>query len=84
VRHDAHRADQPERLRLVVELAEEGAAVHLRAAAPGVDTHAAHPREVDHDPVVAGGEPRDAVAAAPDRDLELLLAREPNGREHVG
>ena len=41
-----------------------------------VDVGAAHPGEVDHDPVVAGREPGDAVAAAAHRDQELLLAGE--------
>ena len=43
----------------------------------------AHAGEVDHDPVVAGREPGDAVAAAADRDHELLLARESKCRDDV-
>jgi hypothetical protein len=64
VRDDADRADEPERLRLVVELREDGTAVHPRSAARWIDAHAAHPREIDHDPVVAGRKARNTVPAA--------------------
>ena len=82
---DADRADEPDRLRLAVELAEERAAVHPRRALGGVDARAVHPRQVDDDPVVAGGEAGDAVTAAADGDRKLLLAREADrGDDIVG
>jgi hypothetical protein len=84
VRDDTDRADEPDRLRLTVELAEERAAVHPGRALGGVDAHAVHPRQVDHDPVVAGREAGDAVAAAADRDRELLLAGEADRSGDVG
>jgi hypothetical protein len=46
--------------------------------------HVVHPREVDHDRVVVGREPGDAVTAAPDGDLEVVAPRERNGGHHVG
>ena len=69
---DADRADEPDRLRLPVELPEERPAVYPRGAIGGVDARAVHPRQVDDDPVVAGGEPGDAVTAAADGDRELF------------
>ena len=49
---------------------------HAGDALLGIDLDAAQPREVDDDPVVAGREARDAVAAAPDGDDQVLLAGE--------
>ena len=83
VGHDADRADEPDRLGLPVELAEERATVHPGRALGGVDPHAVHPRQVDDDPVVAGREAGDAVAAAADGDRELLLTPEADGGDHV-
>ena len=80
---DADRADEPVRLRGVVELGEQRAAAHAGGAPLGIDVGAAHPREVDHDAVVAGREAGDAVAAAPDGDDELLLTGEAEGRDDV-
>ena len=80
---DADRADEPVRLRGVVELGEQRAAAHAGGAPLGIDLGAAHPREVDHDAVVAGREAGDAVAAAPHGDDELLLTGEAEGRDDV-
>ena len=51
--------------------------------APGSTVHASHPGEVDHDAVIARREARDAVAAAPDGDEQILLAGEPKRRDDV-
>jgi len=80
---DADRADEPVRLRCVVELGEERPAAHAGSPPLGVDLRAAHPRKIDHDPVVARREARDAVATAPDRDDELLLPGETERRDDV-
>ena len=80
---DADRADELVRLRRVVELGEQRAAADARDAPLGIDVGAAHPREVDHDAVVAGREAGDAVAAAPDGDDELLLAGEAERRDDI-
>ena len=76
VRDHSDGADEPERLRLIVELCEERTAGGSRGAGAWIDVHASHAGEVDHDPVVAGGEAGDAVAAAPDGDEQILLAGE--------
>ena len=80
---DADRADEPVRLRRVVELGEQRAAAHAGDAPLGIDVGAAHPREVDHDAVVAGREAGDAVAAAPNGDDEVLLTGEAESRDDV-
>src|SRR3546814_6877155 len=43
-----------------------------------------HRREVDDHSVVAGGGARHVVAAAPDCDLQIVVAGETHGRDHVG
>jgi hypothetical protein len=83
VRDDADRTDQPVGLSRFVQLGEEGAAVHTGRAPFRIDLGSPHRGEVDHDPVVAGREPGDAVTAAPDCDHELLLAREAKRRSDV-
>ncbi len=84
VRDDAHGTRQAEGLRLGVEIAQERASVHPGHTALGIDPDASHARQVDDDPAVARREARDAVAAAADGDLELLLACEPESGEDIG
>ena len=88
---DAGRRDQaagrrePVRLRLVVDVGPHRAAADVaRAARPDRRARSRIAREVDHDPVVAGREARDAVAAAAHGDREVVAAREPDRRDHVG
>ncbi len=83
VRDDADRTDEPVRLRRGVEPGEVRAAADPGGARLGVDVDAADRCEVDHDPVVAGGEAGDAVAAAADGDDELLLAGEAERSDDV-
>ena len=66
---------EPVRLRRLVELGEQRAAANAGGATFGIDLGAAHPREVDHDAVVAGREAGDAVAAAPNGHDELQHGR---------
>ena len=40
----------------------------------GIDPHSAHPRQVDHESVVAHGIPGHTVAAGSDRDEGIVLA----------
>ena len=74
---------QPERLGLVVELGPVSPA-WARPAAGGVDPDALHRREVDDQPAVAGGEPGDAVGAAPHRHHQPLAAGELHRADDVG
>ena len=82
-RDEAARCREPVRLGLVVDVAPDRAAADVRAPLGGVDQDAAHPGQVDHDPVVAGREAGDAVAAAPHRNRQVVAAREPDGGGHV-
>ena len=75
---------EPVCLGLVVDVGPDRAAADRRAAGGRVDANAAHRREVDHDPVVARREARDAVAAAAYGDREVVAARETDRRDHVG
>ena len=80
---DADRADEAVRLCGVVELGEKRAAAYAGGTLLGIDVCTAHPREVDHDTVVAGREAGDAVAAAADGDDELLLTGEAERSDDV-
>src|SRR6185436_9353308 len=60
-----------------------GSAAH--AVRAGVDGDVAHAAEMDHQAVVAGAVAREAVPAAAHRDLEVVIAGEPDrGRDVVG
>ena len=48
------------------------------------DADGPHRRQVDDDPVVANGGARHVVATAPYGDLQIVVAGEPHGRDHVG
>ena len=76
VADDADRADEAVRLRGDVELAEERAAVRPGGPGPRIRLDPAHRGHVDEESAVRAPEPGRAVAAGPDRDLEVVLARE--------
>jgi hypothetical protein len=75
VRDDADRADEPVLLRRLVEFAEQRTAAHARGTRLRIDAGSPEETEVEDHAVVASGEPRDAVTAAPHRDHELALPR---------
>ena len=50
-----------------------------RPAPAGVDVHAAHQRQVDHQPAVGDGSAGDVVAATAHRDLQAAVAPEVHG-----
>ena len=79
VRHHPYGTDEPVRLRPFIELGEKRAPGGSCGACAGINVHASHPGEVDHDSVIAGGEAGDAVAAAPDGDEQILIAGVPKG-----
>ena len=82
-RDEAAGRREPVRLRLVVDVGPDGAAANGRPARDRIDANLGHRREVDHDPVVAGGEAGDAVAAAAHGDRQAVAAREADRRDHV-
>src|SRR5207249_1415581 len=49
----------------------------------GVDPNASHPRKVDDDATVISAEPRHAVTAAANREIEAALPREVHRRDYV-
>src|SRR5690606_23924930 len=62
-----------------VEGAEQRASLHPRPAVGRIDRDLIHRGQVDHQPVLRDGVPDDAVAAAADPDLQVLLAAVPDG-----
>ena len=82
-RHEASGRREAVRLRLVVDVRPDGAAADHRTARGRVDPNAAHRPEVDHDAVVDGREPGDAVAAAAHGDRQVVAAGEADRRDHV-
>jgi hypothetical protein len=84
VAHDPAGGGQTVRLRLVVNIAPQRTTLHPGAAVGGIDPHAPHRREVDNDAVVANSSARDVMASAPYGDLQIVVAGEPDGSDHVG
>src|SRR6185369_14241068 len=85
VPNDADRTDEAVLLRCDVELAEERAAVRPGSPGPRIHLDAAHRRHVDEESAVRATQSGGAVPAGPDRDLEVVLARETDrGRDLVG
>jgi hypothetical protein len=84
MRDDPARGCESEGLRLPVELAPEDACLSPRSSSARVDLDRLQWREVDHEPALADGVPADPVAAAAHRDEQVALARETDGRDHVG
>jgi hypothetical protein len=67
----------------VVELAEQGTGLHECARHLGLDAHATHRLQVDHEPAFAGRLARDAVPSGADGGEQLVLAREVDGLPDV-
>ena len=84
VRQPAARYGEPERLRLVVDLAPVGSAAAPRGAPLGVDAHAVHRPQVDLEAAVDDGVARDRMAAAPHRDVQVVLARKRESGHDIG
>ena len=66
-----------------VQRPEQGAALHDRPAPSRVDPDRAQGCQVDHQPAVGDRVAGRAVAAAPDADLEVVLAGRPDRGDHV-
>ena len=86
---DAGRRDaaagrgEAERLCLAIELAPGGPALGPRGARGGIDAHGVHVAQVDHQAAVGRRIAGHAVATASHRDLEVVVAGEPDRRDHV-
>ena len=66
-----------------VEVAPRGSALGPGRRRGRVHAHATHPRQVDHDTVIARPEARHAVSATPDRQVELVLAGQVHRRHDI-
>jgi len=73
-RHRTHGHRQPERLHLVVNVAEERSAPDPDDRPRGVHPHPAHRREVNDESIVADRVAGHVVPAAPHRDRQPLLS----------
>jgi hypothetical protein len=72
------------RLCLVVDVTPQRTTLHPGRAVGGIDPHGPHRREIDDDPIVANGGARYVVASAPYGDLQIVIAGETHGCDHVG
>src|SRR5262249_14842420 len=84
VAHDSAGGGQTVRLRLVVDVTPQRTTLHPGPAVGRIDPHGPHRREVDDDPVVANGGACHVVASAPYGDLQIAVAGETHGCDHVG
>src|SRR5205807_3616464 len=83
-RDDPAGGGQAEGVGGVVEVAPGGAAAGDRGLRPGVHPHRPHQAEVDDHAAVVGAEAGCAVAAAPDRQVEPVLAGVVHRGDDVG
>src|SRR5678809_265128 len=66
---------QPEGMGRVVDVAPLRATLDAHRAPLGIDPDTTHPRQIDHQSVVDGAQPRSAVPTATYGHRELLVAR---------
>ena len=83
-RHGAQWGCQIPGLRLVIELPQGQAGFGACRAAFGVDPDPLHGGEVEHDPAVTHRVSRDAVAAAPDRNHQVVFPSKGDAAGHIG
>ena len=75
---------QAERLGFVVELAPGDSALRAGRAPDGIDPHAPHPGQVDHQTVVADGIAGNVMATAAYRQQQMMGAGELDTLEDIG
>src|SRR6185436_16543012 len=80
--HAAGRRE-PERLRLVIEVAPERAALGTNRPSSRIDVHAAHPAQVDDKAIVADGMSGNAVSASAYGNEQAVTRREVDGRDGI-
>ena len=83
-REEAGRGGHAERHGRVVDVSPGASGVGADGVVLGVDRGAAQQRQVDDQGVVRHPEPGRVVAAAPDGDLDAVLAGEPHAGDDVG
>ena len=83
-RDDSEGHGLSECARGVVDLPRRAARPHPRGAFLGIDPHASHRRQVDHQPVVDTGKSGPIVRTAADRDRQTIIAAEIDGGDHIG
>src|SRR5262249_51657548 len=83
-RDDAKGHGQPERVRGVIDVARRAASIHPNGSRCRIHAYTFHHREVNHQSVGAAAEPGAVVAAAGDRDEEILVAAEVHRGDDVG
>ncbi len=80
---DAERRRQTERVRGVIDVADQRSSKHHGGAAIGIDSDPTHQRQVDHQPVIDAAESATVVRSAADRDFQLGLAGVAERGHHV-
>ena len=83
MRDDAARGHEAMVLGLAIEIGQQRAPLDPRPAGGRIDDDGTHEPEVDDDATVRDRLAPRAMAAAADRDLELVGPREAHGRHHV-
>src|SRR5262245_26855664 len=83
-RDDPERYRQTERVRRMVDISRRAARLYADGPARGVDAHAFHRREIDHEAVVAAAETGTVVATTPNREEQALVSREVHRRDDIG
>ncbi len=76
VRRGSQRGGESHRLHLAIELAQQHAALRPTETSLRVDLDSLHGRHIDHQPAVASGLTRKAVAAPAHRREQLMRPRE--------
>ena len=81
---DAARGSETVRLRRMVDISPQGAALDECRALDRIDRDGAHRRQVDHDPAVAHRGAGDVVTPTANGDLEIAVAGEAHRGGHIG
>ncbi len=81
---DPERGCERKRLSFVVEIGERRAGLDASGASRGIDADRSHRGEIDEKPAVADRRAGDVVAAAADRDEQLLVSRQPERMDDIG
>src|SRR6266545_961137 len=75
---------QPEGLRLAVDIPPGRPTLHAHSPSAGIDPHATHRRQIQHQPVIADAVTGDAMPPGAHRRQQLLLAGQVDRVDDVG